>query len=140
MAPKKVAFFIALDLAALMAVLLVLVYFGMSHLLLLFMGLGFLLLIFYDLRSGNLSALFSDLLGFSDPVKLGSLRWLPVFLSALLFILSLPVFIEYGFVNDAQRWAMQNGQFARVAIPAIAGGVAVIAIAVWTVFTGSKKK
>ncbi len=139
MAPRKVAFFIALDLAALIVVLLMLVYFGMSHLLLLLMGLGFLLLTFYDLRSGNLSALFSDLLGFSDPVELGSLKWLPVILSTLLLILSLPVFIEYGFVNETQRWAMQSGQFTRVAIPAIAGGAVVIVIAVWTVFAGSKK-
>jgi hypothetical protein len=139
MAPRKVAFFIALDLAALIAVLLALVYFGMSHLLLLIMGLGFLLLTFYDLRSGNLSALFSDLVGFSDPAELGSLKWLPVILSTLLIILSLPVFIEHGFINDTQRWAMQNGQFARVAIPAIAGGAAVIAVAVWTVYSGSKK-
>ena len=139
MAPKKVAFFIALDLATLIIVLLVSVYFGMSHLLLLLIGLGFLLLTFYDLRSGNLSALFSDLLGFSDPVELSRLRWLPVILATLLLILSLPVFMEHGFVNDAQRWAMQNGQFARVATPAIAGGVTVIAIAVWTVFVGSKK-
>lgn len=139
MAPKKVAFYIALDLATLIIVLLVLVYFGMSHLLLLLMGLGFLLLTFYDLRSGNLSALFSDLLGFSDPVELSRLRWLPIILSTLLLILSLPEFVENGFVNDAQRWAMQNGQFARVATPAIAGGVTVIAIAVWTVFVGSKK-
>ncbi len=140
MAPRKVAFFIALDLAALIVVLLVLVYFGMSHLLLLLMGLGFLLLTFYDLRSGNLSALFSDLLGFSDPVELGKLRWLPVVLSTLLLILSLPVFIEYGFINEAQRWAMQNGQFVRVAVPAIVGSMAVIVIAVWTVFAGSKKQ
>ncbi len=139
MAPRRVAFFIALDLATLIVVLLALVYFGMSHLLLLLMGLGFLLMTFYDLRSGNLSALFSDFLGFSDPVELGRLRWLPVALSALLLILSLPVFIEYGFVNETQRWAMQSGQFTRVAIPAITGGVIVITIAVWTVFAGSNK-
>lgn len=131
--------FIALDLAVLLIILLLLVYYGMSHLLLLAMGLLFLVLIIYDLRSGNFSKFFSDFLGLSNSGELGRLKWLPVILSVVLLMLSLPVFLEHGLVNEAQRWAMQQGQFIRVALPAVAGGIAVIAIAVWTIFSDSSK-
>jgi hypothetical protein len=135
----KVALFIALDLAVLLIILLLLVYYGMSHLLLLAMGLLFLVLIIYDLRSGNFSKFFSGFLGLSNSGELGRLKWLPVILSLVLLMLSLPVFLEHGLVNEAQRWAMQQGQFIRVALPAIAGSIAVIAIAVWTIFSDSSK-
>lgn len=131
--------FIALDLAVLLIILLLLVYYGMSHLLLLAMGLLFLVLIIYDLRSGNFSKFFSGFLGLSTSGELGRLKWLPVILSLVLLMLSLPVFLEHGLVNEAQRWAMQQGQFIRVALPAIAGSIAVIAIAVWTIFSDSSK-
>lgn len=131
--------FIALDLAVLLIILLLLVYYGMSHLLLLAMGLLFLVLIIYDLRSGNFSKFFSGFLGLSNSGELGRLKWLPVILSVVLLMLSLPVFLEHGLVNEAQRWAMQQGQFIRVALPAIAGSIAVIAIAVWTIFSDSSK-
>ena len=135
----KVALFIALDLAALLLVLLVLAYYGMSHILLLLMGFVFLALTVYDLGSGNLSGIFSDFLGLSDSEEVGKLKWLPVILSALLLMLSLPVFLEQGLVNQTQRWAMQHGQFIRVALPAVAGGMVIIAVAIWTIFTGSRK-
>jgi hypothetical protein len=140
MTPRNVALFITLDLAFLLALLLFLSYYGLSHLLIMLMGLLFLVLTLYDLRSGALSELFSDFLNLSGPDELGSIRWLPVILSAVLLFLSLPVLLEHGLVNTAQRWAMQHGQFARVAMPAIAGGIAVIAIAIWTLFKGSKNK
>lgn len=135
----KVALFIALDLAALLLVLLVLAYYGMSHILLLLMGFVFLALTVYDLGSGNLSGIFSDFLGLSDSEEVGKLKWLPVILSALLLMLSLPVFLEQGLVNQTQRWAMQHGQFIRVALPAVAGGMVIIAVAIWTIFTGNRK-
>jgi hypothetical protein len=135
----NVALFIALDLAVLLIILLLLVYYGMSHILLLAMGLLFLVLIIYDLRSGNFSKFFSGFLGLSNSGELGRLKWLPVILSVVLLMLSLPVFMEHGLVNEAQRWAMQQGQFIRVALPAVAGGIAVIAIAVWTIFSDSSK-
>lgn len=131
--------FIALDLAVLLIILLLLVYYGMSHLLLMAMGFLFLVLIIYDLRSGNFSKFFSGFLGLSNSGELGRLKWLPVILSVVLLMLSLPVFLEHGLVNEAQRWAMQQGQFIRVALPAIAGSIAVIAIAVWTIFSDSSK-
>jgi hypothetical protein len=137
MTPRKIAVFITVDLAFLLLVLLLLAYYGMSHLLLLAMGLGFLILTAFDLRSGNLSAIFSDFMGFDNPEEIGRYRWLPVILSTLLLILSIPVFLEHGLVNSAQRWAMQHGQFWRVALPAVLGGIAVIAVAVWTLFKGS---
>lgn len=140
MAPRKLALFIALDLAILLVLLLVLTYYGMSHLALLAMGLLFLALTGYDLRSGSLSALFSAFFGFSEPDEVGRLRWLPVVLSALLLFLSLPVLLEHGLVNSAQRWAMQQGQFLRLAIPALIGGAVVIVVAVWTVLAGVSKK
>ena len=137
---RKVALFIALDLAVLLFVLLLLTYYGMSHLLLLSMGLVFLVMIIYDLRSGNFSKIFSEFLGLSDSDDIGKLRWLPGVLSALLFILSIPVLLEHGLVNNIQRQAMQHGQFIRVAFPAIAGGIVVIVIAIWTIFTGSRNR
>lgn len=137
---NKIAIFIVLDLTVLLIILLLLAYHGMSHLLLLLMGLLFLVLTIYDLRSGNLSKIFSEFLGVSGAGELGRFRWLPVMLSALLLMLSLPVFLDHGLVNSAQRWAMQQGQFIRVAVPAVAGGIAVMAIAVWTIYTGSRKK
>jgi hypothetical protein len=140
MTPRKVAIFITLDLAFLLALLLFLSYYGLSHLLILSMGLFFLILTLYDLRSGVLSEYFSEFLNLSGGEELGPLRWLPVILSGLLLFLSLPVFLEHGLVNTTQRWAMQHGQFARVALPAMAGGMAVIAIAIWTLFKGSKNK
>jgi hypothetical protein len=140
MTPRNVAIFITLDLAFLLALLLFLSYYGLSHLLILAMGLLFLVLTLYDLKSGALSELFSDFLGLSGTNELGPIRWLPVILSGLLLFLSLPVLLEHGLVNAAQRWAMQHGQFARVALPAIAGGLVVMAIAIWTLFKGSKSK
>jgi len=137
---QKVAFFIAVDLAVLLIILLYLAYYGMSHLLLLGMGLLFMVLTAYDLHSGIPSKLFSEFLGLGEAENIGRFRWLPVILSALLLMLSLPVFLEHGFVNDLQRWAMQHGQFTRIALPAVAGGVIVIAIAVWTIFAGSAKE
>ncbi|MCJ7805929.1 MAG: hypothetical protein MUP57_00055 [Clostridia bacterium] len=137
---RKVALFIALDLAVLLFVLLLLTYYGMSHLLLLSMGLVFLVMTIYDLRSGNFSKIFSEFLGLSDYDEIGRLRWLPVVLSALLLIISMPVLLEHGLVNNIQRQAMQHGQFIRVAFPAIAGGIVVIVIAIWTIFTGSRNK
>ncbi len=139
MTPRNILIFIAVDLAFLVAILLFLSYYGMSHLLLMAMGLVFLLLTLYDLQTGSLSEFFSEFLGLSDPGELGKLKWVPVVLSALLLMLSVPIFIEHGFVNTDQRWAMQHGQFIRVAIPALAGGFIVIAVAVWTVISGSKK-
>jgi hypothetical protein len=140
MTPRNVALFITLDLAFLLTLLLFLSYYGLSHLLILSMGLIFLILTLYDFKSGSLSKLFSEFLGFSGPDELGPIRWLPVILSALLLFLSLPVLLEHGPVNVDQRWAMQHGQFVRVALPAIAGGIIVIAIAIWTLFRGSKNK
>jgi len=137
---NKVAIFIVLDLTVLLIILLLLAFHGMSHLLLLLMGLLFLVLTIYDLRSGNLLKIFSEFLGVSDAGELGRYRWLPVMLSALLLMLSLPVFLDHGLVNSAQRWAMQQGQFIRVAVPAVAGGIAVMAIAIWTIYTGSRKE
>ncbi len=140
MTPRNVALFITLDLAFLLALLLFLSYYGLSHLLILTMGLLFLVLTLYDLKSGALSELFSDFLNLSSTDELGPIRWLPVILSGLLLFLSLPVLLEHGLVNTAQRWAMQHGQFARVALPSIAGGLVVIAIAIWTLLKGSKSK
>lgn len=137
MKSRKFALFIALDLALLLFILLLLAYYGMSHLFIMAMGLLFLLLTFYDLRSGNLSALFSEFMGLSNPEELGKFRVLPLILAALLLILSVPVFLDNGLVHDAQRYAMQQGQFLRVAVPAILGGLAVIAVAVWTIISGS---
>ncbi len=140
MTPRNIAIFITLDLTFLLALLLFLSYYGLSHLLILTMGLLFMVLTLYDLKSGALSELFSNFLGLSGTDELGSIRWLPVILSGLLLFLSLPVLLEHGLVNTTQRWAMQQGQFARLAMPAIAGGIVVIAIAIWTLFKGSKNK
>jgi hypothetical protein len=139
--PKTVAIFIALDLATWLIVLLVLSYYGMSHLLILILGLVILFAALYDLKSGQLSAFFSDFLSLEGPNELGPFRWLPVILAALLLFLSLPVVFEHGLVNEAQRWGMQQGgQFLRVVLPAAVGGLAVIAVAVGTILAGVKKK
>ena len=138
MTPRNLTIFIAIDLVVLLFILLLLSYFGMSHLMLLLMGLIFMVLTFYDLQTGVLSAFFSDFLGFENVTDLGRLKFVPLILSALLLFLSIPVLLEHGLVNDGQRWAMQEGNFLRVAIPAIVGGVVVIAAAVWTVYRGSK--
>jgi hypothetical protein len=138
--PKTVAIFIALDLATWLIVLLVLSYYGMSHLLILILGLVILLAALYDLKSGRLSAFFSEFLSLEGPNELGRFRWLPVILAALLLFLSLPVVFEHGLVNEAQRWGMQQGgQFLRVVLPAAVGGLAVIAVAVGTILAGIKK-
>ena len=138
MTPRNLTIFIAIDLAVLLFILLLLSYFGMSHLMLFLMGLIFLGLILYDLRTGVLSLFFSDFLGFENVTELGRLKYVPLILSALMLYLSIPVLLEHGLVNDGQRWAMQQGSFLRIAIPAIAGGVVVIAAAAWTVYRGSK--
>lgn len=140
MKSRKFALFIALDLALLLFILLLLAYYGMSHIFIMAMGLLFLLLTFYDLRSGKLSALFSEFMGLSNPEELGKFRVLPLILAAMLLVLSVPVFLDNGLVHDAQRYAMQQGQFLRLAVPAILGGLAVIAVAVWTIISGSDKE
>ncbi len=138
---RKVALFIALDLAFLLALILIFAYYGISHLVLLAMGLCFLLISIYDLRSGAFSALFSDFLGFPETGELTKYQWLPILLSTLLLAVSLPVLLEHGLVNIDQRWAMQQeGQFIRLAAPAVAGGVLVIIIATWTVLKGGSNK
>lgn len=138
MTPRNLTIFIAIDLVVLLFILLLLSYFGMSHLMLLVMGCIFMVLTFYDLQTGVLSAFFSDFLGFDNVTDLGRLKFVPLILSALLLFLSIPVLLEHGLVNDGQRWAMQQGNFLRIAIPAIVGGVVVIAAAAWTVYRGSK--
>ena len=138
MQARNIAIFIAADLVVLLALLLLLSYFGMSHLMLIAMGLVFLLLTLYDLKNGTLSLFFSEFLGMSGPEEMTRLKWLPVILSAVLLFMSLPVLLEHGLVNEGQRWAMQRGQFARIALPAIAGGLIVIAAAIWTVYQGLK--
>ncbi len=138
MTSRNLAIFIAADLALLLLLLLFLSYHGMSHLMLLFMGLTFLLLTLYDLKTGHLSAFFSEFLGLDSAAELDKFRWLPVGLSSLLLVLSVPVLMEHGLVNVDQRWAMQHGSFLRIAIPAALGGLAVIAVATWTVYRGSR--
>jgi len=140
MTSRNMAIFISADLAILLIILLVLSYYGMSHLFLLVMGLILLLVSLYDLHTGIFSEVFSDFFSLSDPHELSRVKWIPVILSTVLLFLSVPVFIEHGFINSAQRWAMQDGQFIRLALPAITGGIVVIAIAIWTVFSGSRKK
>ncbi|MBW6464784.1 MAG: hypothetical protein K0B84_11475 [Firmicutes bacterium] len=140
MTPRNVAIFITFDLVFLLALLLFLSYYGMSHLVIMLMGIVFLVLTLYDLRTGILTNLFSEFLNLPGPEELGSLRWLPVILSTILLYLSVPVLLEHGLINSAQRWAMQHGHFSRIALPAIAGGAIVIAIAIWTLIRGSKSK
>ncbi len=119
--------------------LLVLSYYGMSHLLILLFGLIALIAAIYDLLSGRLSVFFSNFLGLESSTDLGRFRWLPIIMAALLLALSLPVAFEHGLVNEDQRWAMQQGgQFIRVALPAAVGGLAVIAVAVGTILAGRK--
>ena len=140
MKPRTVALFIAVDLATWLILLLVLSYYGISHLLILLLGFIILIAAIYDLQSARLSAFFSDFLGLASPADLGRFRLLPVILAALLLFLSLPVVFEHGLVNEAQRWAMQRGgQFLRIALPASVGALAVIAIAVGTILTSNKK-
>jgi len=138
MTPRNLTIFIAIDLAVLLFILLLLSYFGMSHLMILLMGLIFMVLTFYDLQTGVLTAFFSNFLGFENATDLGRLKYVPLFLSALLLFLSIPVLLEHGLVNEGQRWAMQQGNFLRIAIPAIVGGAVVIAAAAWTVYRGRK--
>lgn len=140
MTSRNLAIFIAADLIILLSVLLFLSYHGMSHLMLLVMGLAFLLLTLYDLNTGKLSAFFSEFLGLADSAEVDKFKWIPVLLSSVLLILSVPVFMEHGLINSDQRWAMQHGYFLRLAIPAVIGGAAVIVVAVWTVVAGSKEK
>ncbi len=140
MKPGAVAIFIAADLAGWLILLLVLSYYGMSHLLILSLGLIILFAALYDLQCGQLSAFFSAFLGLEGSGDLGRFRWLPVILAALLLFLSLPVVFEHGWVNETQCWAMQqDGQLIRVLMPAAVGGLAVIAIAVGTILAGLKK-
>lgn len=68
---NKVAIFIVLDLTVLLMILLLLAFYGMSHLLLLIMGFVFLVLTVYDLRSGIPSKIFSEFFGFSDTSDIG---------------------------------------------------------------------
>ena len=139
MNPRKMLVFIIVDLFGLLILLLFLAYLGMSHLMILGMGLLFLWITLYDLRKGVLSALFSEFMGFQTPGDLSRFKWVPVILSTVLLIISLPVLFEHGLINEDQRWAMQRGQFLRIALPALAGGAAVIAIAAFTIIKGDKK-
>ncbi len=136
----RVALFIAVDLIVLLALLLLLSYFGLSHLAMMAMGFLFLLMTLYDLQSGVLSQFFSEFLGLAGPDELSRLKWVPVMLSTLLLVLSLPVFLEHGLVNTTQRWVLQQGQFLRLALIAAGGAAAVIFIAVLTIVKGGKKE
>ena len=137
---KKAIIFIVLDLVTLLAAILLFAYFGLSHLFMLFLGGLFLVLALYDLRSGELSALFSAFLGFPEGDEFKRFQWAPILLSTLLLAVSLPALLEHGLVNSGQRWAMQQeGQFMRLLIPAVSAGALVIAMAVFTVIKGLKK-
>ncbi len=140
MTPRKAALIITMDLVLLLALLLFLSYYGMSHLMIFLLGLFFLVITVYDLKTSWFSSLFSAFLNLPGSEELGSIRWLPVTLSVLLLVFSLPVLFEHGLVNSSQRWAMQGGQLLRVAIPAVAGTAIVILIALWTLFKGMKRK
>ncbi len=141
MKTRNIAIFVALDLATLLAVLLVLSYYGMSHLMILLLGAVLLILALYDLSSGLLSAFFSDFFRLETPADLGRFKIMPVMLAAFLLVISAPVVFEHGLVNEGQRWAMQHeGQFLRIALPAAIGGLVVIAIALGTIYAGRKRK
>lgn len=138
--PRKAALIITLDLVLLLVLLLILSFYGMSHLMIFFLGLVFLVITIYDLRTSCFSSLFSSFLNLADSEETGRFKWLPVSLSVLLLIFSVPVLLEHGLVNSSQRWAMQGGQLFRVAIPAASGTAIVIMIALWTLFKGAKRK
>ncbi|MDY6826015.1 MAG: hypothetical protein SVV67_02395 [Bacillota bacterium] len=139
MKPRQTALFIILDLTVLLVLLLVLAYYGMSHLAITFLGFLLLVICLIDMHNGIFSEMFSAFIGFTESEEKSKLRWLPVALASLLLIFSLPILFEHGWINHDQRWAMQHGQFLRLAVPAILGGLAVMGVAVMTIFRGMKK-
>jgi hypothetical protein len=139
MKPQQTALFIVLDLAVLLALLLILAYYGMSHLAITIIGLMLLVITLVDMRTGIFSEKFSAFIGFTRVEEKTKLRWLPVILASLLLIFSLPVLLQHGWVNHDQRWAMQHGQFLRLAVPALLGGLVIMGVAVLTIFRGMKK-
>ena len=124
---------IAFDLAAMLMLLLVLTYLGMSHVFLLVAGILFFWVTVYDSRTGRLSALFALIFSLPGPAEKGRLNWIPALLSLVLIIYSIPLLIKHGMVNQIQRVSMQAGLFPRFAIYAIAATSVDAAIAVYTV-------
>ena len=139
MASRKLILFIILDLVVLLLFLLLLAYYGVSHVLFLVLGLLFLVMSAYDNRTDRLSAVLALL--FNLPPASGNkrLNWLPLLLSLALIIYSLPLLLEHGLVNSIQRWSMQGGMFTRFAVWSLITTGVVILVAVYTTISSGRK-
>jgi hypothetical protein len=142
MATRKLILFVVFDLLILLALLLVLVYYGMSHLLLLALGVLFLLMSLYDNRTGQLSAGLALMFNIhGNPDHGGRLNWLPMVLSLILIGYGFYMLMTHGAVNVGQRWTMQeDGVFPQFAIWTALAAVVVILAAVLTTVRSNRKR
>lgn len=141
MAPRKLILLVVFDLLVLLVLLLVLAYYGMSHLLALVLGLLFLVMSLYDNRTGRFSTALALLFNFSaHPDRGGRLNWLPPLLSLVLIGYGFYMLMAHGAVNVGQRWTMQvGGVFPRFAVWASLAAAAVILAAVLTTLRSNRK-
>ncbi len=142
MATRKLILFVVFDLLILLALLLLLVYHGMSHLLLLVMGLLFLLMSLYDSRTGQLSAVLALMFNIhGNPGRGGRLNWLPMVLSLILIGYGFYMLMMHGAVNVGQRWTMQEGgMFPQFAVWTALAAAVVILAAVLTSVRSNRKR
>lgn len=132
--------FLLLDFSSLAAVFLIFTYYGMCHILLLFLGLLFFFLGIYDLRTGVLSLLIRQLFGLSRKEKQsGILNLIPVMLSVIVVLYSLPLLLQHGLINTSQESLMQGNIFIQFTIMLIGATLFVLIAAAGSYFWGGRK-
>lgn len=131
--PQKLKFLVALDLVFLLLLLLIMAFYGISHLFLLGLGGILFLVSLLDYRNGYFSKMAVLLFGLKRTAEKGRLNWLPVFLSAALLVYQGYLLLEYGPVNTMQRMAMQEGLFPRLVLWSGITTVLVIIVAVTSI-------
>ncbi|MBS3943013.1 MAG: hypothetical protein KGZ32_02045 [Dethiobacter sp.] len=136
----KAAFLIFVDLGSVLLLLLILSYYGMSHIYLLLSGVLYLCLSVYDCRTGRLSEIYALMLSLPGHEGIGRLSWLPKLLSVVSISYSLPLLVEHGLFIEAQRLSMQRGLFPQFVLWSVAAAGAIMAVAVCTVIFNREKR
>ncbi|GEM_PF-1627100 len=106
-----------LDVVFLIVVFLLFTYYGMTHLLLFIIGLLILVTGLYDFKTGIFSELLRQLFNLPGKQKKGGIyNVIPLLMSLVVIIYSIPQLLEHGLINRDQESLMSGNYFFQFAI------------------------
>jgi len=106
-----------LDVVFLIVVFLLFTYYGMTHLLLFIIGLLILVTGLYDFKTGIFSELLRQLFNSPGKQKKGGIyNVIPLLMSLVVIIYSIPQLFEHGLINRGQESLMSGNYFFQFAI------------------------